>query len=222
MHTYNRRIIVVDDVNEFVQREETLLRREELSLLTVSSGAEALFKAQHEKPDLMILNFFMPDLNGFKVCSKLKSDSATEGIPVLIIAAHSDEDDDPTDVSEIAGCDGCITKPIHKDDFIPLVQECLEVPPRRHLRSDVSLLCSITDEDGQRGATIVNLTSHGLGLEAEPAPWAGDIVKVDMSVENEPVTFQVAVRWSTETGAGGPGRAGAEFLAVPAELLSLL
>ena len=222
MHTFSRRIIVVDDVNDFVQREETLLRRQEFSLLTVSSGAEALFKAQHEKPDLMILNFFMPDLNGFKVCRKLKGDSATEHIPVLIIAAHTDEDEDPAKLTRIAGCDGCITKPIHKNDLIPIVQERLGVPPRRHSRSDVSLPCSITDEDGQRDAVIANLTPEGLGLEADPVPWAGDIVKVDISLEGASLAFQIAVRWSTETGDGGPGRAGAEFLGAPGELLALL
>lgn len=222
MHTYNRRIIVVDDVNDFIQREETLLSRQEFSLLTVSSGAEALFKAQHEKPDLMILNFFMPDLNGFKVCRKVKGDSATENIPVLIIAAHTDEDEDPTDLTRMAGCDGCITKPIHKNDLIPIVQECLGVPPRRHDRSDVSLPCSITDEDGQRDAVVVNLTSEGLGLEAEPVPWTGDIVKVEMSLEGSSLTFQIAVRWSTETGEGGPGKVGAELLGAPEELVKLV
>ena len=66
------------------------------------------------------------------------------------------------------------------------------------------------------------LGPDGLGLEAEPAPWAGDIVTADMSLEGASLTFQIAVRWSTETGEGGLGRAGSEFLGAPEELLQWL
>ena len=224
MRAVSKRIIIVDDVNEFIQREKTLLNREDFSLLTVSSGDEALFKAQNDKPDLLILNFFMPDLNGFKVCRKLKGDSATEHIPVLIIAAHSDEDEDPSSLTRRAGCDGFIKKPLRHDDLVPLVEELLGVPPRRHLRSDVSLLCSITDEDGQRDGTILNLTAEGVFIETSPAPWQGDIVKAEMSLDGTapPTAFQLAVRWSRDNDEAGPVGAGCELLDTPEELLRWL
>jgi CheY-like chemotaxis protein len=222
MHTFSRRIIIVDAVNEFIQHEKTLLNRQDFSLLTVSSGNEALFKAQHEKPDLMILNFFMPDLNGFKVCRKIKGDPSTEHIPVLIITAYSDEDEDPCSLSEMAGCDGCITKPIQHDDFVPMVEKHLGIPPRRHDRSDVSLPCSVTDEDGQRDGTILNLTPEGVCIETSPAPWQGDIVKAEMSLDAAPFEFQLAVRWSKDADETSPGKAGAEFLSAPEELLGWL
>lgn len=222
MRTVSKRIITVDDINEFIQREESLLRREDLNLVTVTSGQEALFRAQNDNPDLVILNFYMPDLNGYQVCRELKGDSSTEHIPVLVIAAPSGEDHDPGNVTEAAGCDGFIEKPIQYDDIVPLIVELVGIPPRRHMRKPASLPCSVTDEDGMRDATIMNLTPNGLCLEAEPAPWAGDIVKVDMSLEGASLTFQMAVRWSTETGEGGPGRAGSEFLDAPAELIEWL
>ena len=222
MRTFSKRIISVEDINEFIEREESLLWREELNLVMVKSGKEALFQARNDKPDLMIMNFYMPDLNGYQVCRELKGDSATEDIPVMIIAPPVDEENDPVHLSEAAGCDGCVEKPIRHDDIIPLIVELAEVPPRQHPRTPASLPCSITDEDGQRDAVIVDLTPSGLCLTAEPVPWAGDIVKVDMSLEDTPITFQLAVRWSTESGGGGPGRAGAEFMGAPEELLRWL
>jgi CheY-like chemotaxis protein len=222
MRTVSKRILVVDEINEFAHRERTLLNREEFNLVMVTSGKEALFRAQNDIPDLLILNFYMPELNGYQVCRKLKEDSTTEHIPVIIIAPPASEDNDPGYLTEAAGCSGCVEKPIEYEELVPLVEECLGVPPRRHDRTSVSLACSITDEDGRREAVIVNLTPNGLCLESEPAPWPGDIVKAEMSLEGNPLNFQMAVRWSTETGSGGPGRAGCEFLGAPAELLTWL
>ena len=222
MRTISKRIIAVDDINEYVEREESLLRREDLNLVMVKSGKEALFQAQNDKPDLMILNFYMPDLNGYQVCRQLKGDSATEDIPVLIIATPAVDDNDPGYLSESAGCDGCIEKPFQHDDIVPLLVELARIPPRRHPRTPASLPCSITDEDGQRDGTILNLTPEGVLVETSPAPWPGDIVKVELPLSGAPVTFQMAVRWSTESGEGGPGRAGSEFLGAPGELLRWL
>jgi CheY-like chemotaxis protein len=222
MRTISKRILTVDDIYEFIQREESLLSREDLNLVTVISGQEALFQAQNDKPDLMILNYYMPDLNGYQVCRQIKGDSSTKDIPVLILAAPADESNYPSNVTEAAGCDGCIEKPIQHDVIVPLIVELIGVPPRKHQRIPASLQCSITDEDGKRDATIVNLTPNGLCLGAEPAPWAGDIVKADMSLDGASLILQMAVRWSTETGGGGPGRAGVEFLDAPAELVEWL
>ncbi|MDF1527157.1 MAG: response regulator [bacterium] len=222
MRTISRRIITVDDINEFIQREETLLRREDLNFVIVKSGEEALFRARNDLPDLLILNFYMPDVNGYQVCRKLKADSATEHIPILILTTPVDEDNDPGILTEAAGCNGCIEKPIQQDDMVPLIVELIGVPPRRHLRTGTSLPCSITDEDGKRDGTILNLTPNGLCLETAPAPWPGDIVKGELSLDGTPATFQMAVRWSRESEDTGPGRAGCEFLGAPPEVLEWL
>lgn len=221
MRTVSKRIIVVEDVNEFMQREQSLLNRQELNVLTVRSGDEALFRARNDKPDLVILNFFMPNLNGYAVCQKLKSDPGTEDIPILIISAHADEDEDPCMITEEAGCDGCIEKPILYENIVPAVEKLLEIPPRRHIRLRTSLSGRIEDEDGLREAAILNLTPGGVYMETNPTPWPGDIIMVTFSPEDADklLTFQMAVRWSSESGANEPGGAGCEFLGEPSEVV---
>ena len=221
MRTVSKRIIIVEDVYEFMQREPTLLNRQEFNVLTVRSGDEALFRARNDKPDLVILNFFMPDLNGYDVCQKLKRDAITEHIPILIISAHGDEDEDPNRVTEEAGCDGCIEKPILYENIVPAVEKLLGIPPRRHTRLRTSLSGRIEDEDGLREAVILNLTPGGVYMETNPNPWPGDIVMVTFSPENTdaPLTFQMAVRWTGESGANEPGGAGCEFLGEPSEVV---
>lgn len=224
MRTVSKRLIVVEEINEFIAREKSLLSREDFRLLTVTSGEEALFRARNDKPDLLILNFYMPDLNGYQVCRKLKDDSATQQIPVLIISTQGYDGDDPGRLADAAGCDGCIEKPIHHDDLVPAVEKLLGIPPRRHLRRKSSLACTITDEDGVRGGTILNLTPEGLFVETAPAPWPGDIVKAEISAEaaGASMTLQLAVRWSREAGEAGPGGGGCEFLSPSAEVLERL
>jgi len=221
MRTVKKRIIIVQDVNEFIGRKKTLLSRKDFDLLTVTSGHEALFRGRNDNPDLLILNFYMPDLNGYNVCRELKSDSSTEHIPILIIAAHGDEDEDPGDLTKAAGCDGCIKKPIQYDDIIPAVEELLGIPPRRHLRAGTSLPCKITDEDGLRDCTILNMTPEGVFVETKPAPWPGDIVQVELPLDatGTPMTLQMAVRWSRDSSEAGPPGAGCEFLGAPPEVV---
>lgn len=220
MRKISKRIIAVEDVDQFIHREQSLLNRQEFSVLTVRSGDEALFRARNDKPDLVILSFFMPDLNGYTVCRKLKSDSATRDIPILIIASHGNDDEDPSTVTEEAGCDGCIEKPVQYENMVPAVEKLLGIPPRRHVRARVSLPCRIKDEDGLREAVILNLTPEGVYMEATPAPWPGDIIGVTISSEGSgaEMTFQMAVRWSVDPGEGELSGAGCEFLSAPPEV----
>jgi len=223
MRSVSKRIIIVNDVNDFIQSEETLLSRESFALRTVTSGDEALFWARNDMPDLLILHFYMPDLNGYHVCRELKGDSSTKHIPVLIIATQG-EDDDPCNLTKAAGCDGCILKPIHHDDLVPAVEKLLGIPPRRHQRIETSLSCIITDEDGRREATILNITPEGILLKAEPLPWAGDIIKLDLTRNDtdQPMSFRVAVRWTREPDETFAGGSGCEFLDIPSDILEWL
>jgi signal transduction histidine kinase/ActR/RegA family two-component response regulator len=76
--------------------------------LLAESGRQALALAR-ERPDLILLDLRMPDIDGFEVARRLKSDSLTAQIPIVAITALADEDDQQAAIS--AGCVGCVTKP---------------------------------------------------------------------------------------------------------------
>jgi len=219
MRTVSKRMIIVDDVNTFIQHNQTLLSRKTFELLTVTSGHEALFRARNDHPDLMILHLYMPDINGDAVCRELKSDSTTKHIPILIITAQGDEEH--CKLAADAKCDGCIAKPIQKEDLVTAAEKHLGIPPRKHHRVRTLIPCSITDEDGKREGTILNLTPEGVLIKTEPAPWLGDIIKVDLShdVMGKAVSLQMAVRWTNEAGGLCTSGAGCEFIAAPPEVL---
>src|SRR5437016_7380611 len=82
------RILVVDDVPANVKLLEARLSAEYFDVLTASSGAEALQICSRAECDIILLDVMMPDMDGFEVCRRLKSNPATHFIPLGLIPAR--------------------------------------------------------------------------------------------------------------------------------------
>ncbi len=114
------RILAVDD-NE----DNLLLLREVLNifdclLMTATHGQTALCLAQAYKPDLILLDVMLPDLNGVEVVRHLKQNKITEHIPVIAVTALAREED--RDRLLAAGCCEYITKPYMLEDLEAIVR----------------------------------------------------------------------------------------------------
>src|SRR3984893_1222397 len=81
------RVLVVDDVPANVKLLEARLSAEYFDVLTASNGAEALAICARAECDIILLDVMMPDMDGFEVCRRLKSNPATHFIPVVMITA---------------------------------------------------------------------------------------------------------------------------------------
>jgi CheY-like chemotaxis protein/Tfp pilus assembly protein PilZ len=207
-----KKILIVDDVQMFVQLQKTLLSRKDFILTTARSGQEALDAARAEKPDLILLDLYMPDMNGDVVCRQLKDDPDTKNIPVLIIT--TDDADELRELCVRSGCDGYLTKPIRKDTLIPAIENHLQIPPRRHKRVRTKIPCSVNDENGSKEGIIHTLSPNGAFIETAPPHSQGDMLKVEFNLDDEDVAVSVsaAVRWSRNMGDSHPDGAGCEFL----------
>lgn len=105
------RILVVDDEKDIVDILKYNLEKEnDLEVITAYDGKEALEKAAAQRPNLIILDIMMPELNGFDVCKKLKSDDITSKIPVIFLTAKENEIDEIIGLE--LGADDYIQKPI--------------------------------------------------------------------------------------------------------------
>jgi DNA-binding response OmpR family regulator len=85
------------------------LKRAGFQVLVASNGAEALAKVTSEQPDVALLDWMMPELDGVEVCRRLKADPSTAAIPVIFLTARSQEQELKTGLS--MGAIGYITKP---------------------------------------------------------------------------------------------------------------
>ncbi|HEX2787391.1 MAG TPA: response regulator transcription factor [Ignavibacteria bacterium] len=105
------KVLVVDDEKDIVDLLKYNLEKEnEFEVTTAYNGKEALDAVQNEKPDIILLDIMMPELNGFEVCKRLKSDPSNSKIPVIFLTAKENEIDEIVGLE--IGADDYIQKPI--------------------------------------------------------------------------------------------------------------
>jgi two-component system cell cycle response regulator len=104
------RVLVVDDVPANVKLLEARLSAEYFDVATALSGAEALALCERAECDIVLLDVMMPDMDGFEVCRKLKSNPATHHIPVVMVTALDQPSDRVKGLE--AGADDFLTKPV--------------------------------------------------------------------------------------------------------------
>jgi two-component system cell cycle response regulator len=104
------RVLVVDDVPANVKLLEARLSAEYFDVITAHSGAEALAVCERAECDIVLLDVMMPDMDGFEVCRKLKSNPATHHIPVVMVTALDQPSDRVCGLE--AGADDFLTKPV--------------------------------------------------------------------------------------------------------------
>ena len=85
------KILLIDDDPDFVEATKAVLESRPYEIITALGGEEGLKKAREEKPDLILLDVIMPDINGFQVCQQLKKDPQLSQIPVIMITSFSEK-----------------------------------------------------------------------------------------------------------------------------------
>src|SRR5690242_13896563 len=86
------KILVVDDQPINVQLLKRKLEKHDIGVMTAHSGLEALNKIKEEKPDLILLDVMMPDMDGLEVCQRLQAAEDTKSIPIIFITARASKD----------------------------------------------------------------------------------------------------------------------------------
>src|SRR5690606_21245545 len=114
------KILVVDDQPINVQLLRRKLEREGITVRTAFSGQEALEQVAQEKPDLVLLDVMMPDMDGIEVCQRLQAREDTRSIPVIFITARSSKEGKLEGLG--VGAVDYITKPIDLDETLARVQ----------------------------------------------------------------------------------------------------
>jgi two-component system sensor histidine kinase/response regulator len=142
------RILVVDDQPINVQLLKRKLERSGLGVVTASNGLEALEQVKAHKPDLILLDLMMPDMDGIEVCQRLQASSDTRSIPVIFVTARTTKESKLEGLS--VGAVDYITKPIDLDETVARVQTQLRFAAIN--RENLELQRRL--EESRRAATI--------------------------------------------------------------------
>ncbi|MFT7091927.1 MAG: putative two-component system response regulator [Candidatus Azotimanducaceae bacterium] len=108
MTTKKATVLVVDDQTTVIRVMERMLS-DEYIVLTAKSGAAALEIARGKRPDLILLDMVMPEMNGIQVCKHLRKDPLTASIPVIFVTSMDDRHNEETGFR--AGAVDYISKP---------------------------------------------------------------------------------------------------------------
>ncbi len=104
-----KKVLVIEDESELVAALEVRLKAEGYDVITALDGEEGLRKAREESPDLIILDIMLPKMDGFKVSRLLKFDKRYQHIPVIMLTAKVEKEDEA--LGGETGADEYITKP---------------------------------------------------------------------------------------------------------------
>ncbi len=118
-------ILLVDDEITIIKRLEALFTPRNFKVLSALNGSSGLEYAKRERPDLILLDVMMPDINGFEVCRRLKTDVDTQLIPVVLMTALSDVEDRIKGLE--AGADDFLTKPVHREELLARIRSSLRL-----------------------------------------------------------------------------------------------
>jgi len=119
-----KKIFIIEDELDFLSTLRERLEFEGFVVATAVDGEEALKKIPEEKPDLILLDIMLPEMNGYQVCRELKSNPETEAIPVVVVTAKSQESD--RFWAKETGADDYVTKPFEMEELLQKIQDNLQ------------------------------------------------------------------------------------------------
>ena len=117
------KVLIVDDDLLIRQVLRYSLRRAGYEVLEAANGPDALASVSGDRPDVLLLDLMMPDVNGFAICSALRANPATRGLPIIMLTARAD--DQARDLGMSAGANAYLTKPVHPDELVACVRRVL-------------------------------------------------------------------------------------------------
>jgi DNA-binding response OmpR family regulator len=119
-----KKILVVDDEDDILHFLELVLREKGYDVATASGGHEALTKAQIERPNLILLDIMMPQMDGWEVLKLLRVDEGTAEIPVAMLSARTEAKDRVQGLQE--GAIDYICKPFSLQELLVKIETIFE------------------------------------------------------------------------------------------------
>ena len=118
-----KRILIIEDEESLLKLETILLTVKGYKVTGSLSGYDALKKISEETFDLILLDIMLPDIDGFEICCRVKQDPRTSAIPVVMLTAKKNPDDQERGVA--CGASAYLTKPFKSAMIIEVIEKLL-------------------------------------------------------------------------------------------------
>jgi DNA-binding response OmpR family regulator len=121
-----KRVVCIEDEPEMIDLVRLILGRKGFYVIGANGGIEGLETVRREKPDLILLDLMMPDMDGWEVYQQIKADSTLREIPVIVVTAKAQSIDKVLGL-HIAKVDDYITKPFGPQELLESVEKILGI-----------------------------------------------------------------------------------------------
>lgn len=119
-----KKILLVDDANMVLKIEQLMLRESGYELLTARNGAEAVETARDARPDLIVLDVVMPEMDGIEACRRIRSMPETARTPIIMVSTRFEKIN--IEAGLAAGCNEYMTKPFLGPELVEKLKSYLD------------------------------------------------------------------------------------------------
>jgi pilus assembly protein CpaE len=160
------KILIVDDDLDTLKLVGLILQRHGYDIVAANGGLPALQKAAAERPDIILLDLMMPDLDGYEVTRRLRADTSLAHIPIIMFTAKTMLDDKVAGFE--AGADDYLTKPTHPSELIAHVKALLarSQGPHAAQAADRGRMVGFLSAKGGVGLTTIALNFAALATQS--------------------------------------------------------
>ena len=119
----HKKVLIVEDEQDILQLVKLYLEKEGFQAVTAMTGPEGLRRIKAEKPDLVVLDLMLPEMDGLEVCKRLRAAPDTAMLPIIMLTAKAEESD--TIIGLELGADDYVTKPFSPKELVARVKVLL-------------------------------------------------------------------------------------------------
>lgn len=130
------RILCVEDNPQNMRLVRKILQREGYEVIEAEDGLSGVQLAQDEKPDLILMDINLPDIDGLEATGRIKSQEELNPIPIIALTANAMYGDEERCLA--AGCNAYISKPVNKARLLELILEYLQEDFGRTVTKDIT------------------------------------------------------------------------------------
>ena len=140
--TKDAAVLIVDDSRTIVRALQLLLEREGYLTYSAVDGIQAIAMTKRQRPDVVLMDVVMPNMNGFEATRALVNDPETAAIPVIMMSGTEQVSDRIWGIR--LGTKGFLAKPIDKEELLGKVRSVIAVARRTQERDEIAAI-SATD-----------------------------------------------------------------------------